>query len=442
MGSALGCADWVAWDLHGVCLLGGMGSVRVRPAGCLVSVGALLAAWPETRGAGILGPRPQPRFKGGWFLDAGVARVVEVFWLDGRVGEGASEEGATATAYFDGNPAREELGGAGTAGQRDIGEATEVGRGSVLRGGVGIRGGGGSEARGWVDGAADMSLEQEGASGRGWGVIKAAGGCLRGLVGWRSPGRVAGGVFGSRGAGGGGNQSGRYIEGQAEAALGWVGRGLGGRGGGVGVAAGLSVDGRAASDFPSLMVPKRVRGLFTEFVMVTLERMRVDTEDVEAYKLFFWRPRPVLQPVRRGMKKGVAQIIKERCTCLLHREWEGLYAKAPKDRRPRLAPATEETLRKLEELRPAGTSRRQDAGRDRRRVLQEQTLELNGKEFHDVMCEPHKTREGTKCGCRHSLPLLPAKADESVMFLKRQYPPVNVPRRQQHPMTHFQQAAV
>eukprot|EP00854_Cymbomonas_tetramitiformis_P013665 gene13665-biopygen14052 len=61
---------------------------------------------------------------------------------------------------------------------------------------------------------------------------------------------------------------------------------------------GLSVGGCAIRDFPSRMVPKRVRGLFTKCVMAALGRMRLDPEDVEAYKLILLLPRLALQPVR------------------------------------------------------------------------------------------------------------------------------------------------
>ncbi|KAK3273068.1 hypothetical protein CYMTET_18671 [Cymbomonas tetramitiformis] len=181
---------------------------------------------------------------------------------------------------------------------------------------------------------------------------------------------------------------------------------------------GLRVDECAVSDFPSLMVPKKLWGLFTECVMVALRRMRVDTEDVEACKLFFLLPRLVLQPVQQGVKQGVAQVIKERCARFLRMwEWEGLHAEVPGDQRAvaeageervlrdavrlvkagqlgkaakrlelaKLAPATEETLLKLERLHPAVTGRRQDVGEDRRRELREQALELDEKTFDDVM---------------------------------------------------------
>ncbi|KAK3289147.1 hypothetical protein CYMTET_3418 [Cymbomonas tetramitiformis] len=145
--------------------------------------------------------------------------------------------------------------------------------------------------------------------------------------------------------------------------------------------------------------------------------MRVDTEGVEAYKLFFLLPRLVLQPVQQGVKQVVAQVIKERCARFLRGEWEGLRAEVPGDRRAvaeadeervlqdavrlvkagqlgkavkrlelaKLAPATEETLLKLERLHPAGTGRRQDVGEDRRRELRGQALELDEKTFDDVM---------------------------------------------------------
>eukprot|EP00854_Cymbomonas_tetramitiformis_P009962 gene9962-biopygen10183 len=139
----------------------------------------------------------------------------------------------------------------------------------------------------------------------------------------------------------------------------------------------------------------------------------VDTEDVEAYKLFFLLPRLVVhQPVQKGVKQGVAQVIKERCARFLRGEWEGLHVEVPGDRRAvlaeadeervlrdavrlvkagqlgkaakrlelaKLAPATEETLLKLKQLHPAGTGRGQDVGEDRQRELREQALELDEK---------------------------------------------------------------
>ncbi|KAK3268008.1 hypothetical protein CYMTET_23466, partial [Cymbomonas tetramitiformis] len=51
---------------------------------------------------------------------------------------------------------------------------------------------------------------------------------------------------------------------------------------------GLSVGECAVGDFPSMMVPKKMWGQFTECVMATLQRIPVDMEDVEADKLFFY----------------------------------------------------------------------------------------------------------------------------------------------------------
>ena len=237
------------------------------------------------------------------------------------------------------------------------------------------------------------------------------GGCLAGYAQRCAPAQVGGGSGGRCDPRATGQAQGQHgvaglvgdPEGLGEAGWTWL--------------RGLSVEECAVSDFPSLMVPKGLWGLFTECVMVALRRMRVDTEDVEAYKLFFLLPRLVLQPVQQGVKQGVAQVIKERCTRFLRGEWEGLHADVPGDRRAvaeadeervlrdavrlvkagqlgkaakrleraKLAPATEETLRKLEQLHPAGTGRRQDVGEDRRRELQEQALELDEKTFDDVM---------------------------------------------------------
>eukprot|EP00854_Cymbomonas_tetramitiformis_P034038 gene34038-biopygen5670 len=108
---------------------------------------------------------------------------------------------------------------------------------------------------------------------------------------------------------------------------------------------GMSVGACAVSDCPSLMVPKRLRGLFTECVMLALARMRVDPEDLEAYKLFLLVLRLVLQPVPQGLKKGVAQVIRERCDRFMRGEWEGLFAEAPEGRRVTAGAGEERVLR-------------------------------------------------------------------------------------------------
>ncbi|KAK3263561.1 hypothetical protein CYMTET_27644 [Cymbomonas tetramitiformis] len=198
---------------------------------------------------------------------------------------------------------------------------------------------------------------------------------------WRAEGcMTTGGGGGLLGAGGqhGGDSLVVDLDGLGEAGWTWL--------------RALSVDECAVSDFPSMMVPKKLWGLFTECVMVALRRTRVDTEDVKAYKLFFLLPRLVLQPVQQGVKQGVAQVIKERCARFLRGEWEGLHAEAGQLGKAakrlelaKLAPATEETLLKLERLHPAGTGRRQDVGEDRRRELREQALELDEMTFDVVM---------------------------------------------------------
>ncbi|KAK3269465.1 hypothetical protein CYMTET_22092 [Cymbomonas tetramitiformis] len=128
---------------------------------------------------------------------------------------------------------------------------------------------------------------------------------------------------------------------------------------------GLSIDEYAVSDYPSLMAPKRMRGLFTECAMVALRRVRVDTEDVDAYKLFFLLPRLILQPVQKGEKKGVAQVIKERCVRFLRGDWEELHAEGRRHRA-------------IDGLRPRQMrSRRREVEEDRRRELQAQALELD-----------------------------------------------------------------
>ncbi|KAK3265770.1 hypothetical protein CYMTET_25571 [Cymbomonas tetramitiformis] len=142
--------------------------------------------------------------------------------------------------------------------------------------------------------------------------------------------------------GGGGSRGNRRAEGQAQGQLGvrelmrdpevlgeagrtWL--------------RGLSVGERAVGDYPSLMVPKKVWGLFT--MQVCDGRTRED-------------------PDEHGGRRGVHTV---------------LFAPAP----------GEEMLWKLERLHPPGTSRRQDVGRDRRRELQKQSLELDEKTFNDVM---------------------------------------------------------
>ncbi|KAK3278581.1 hypothetical protein CYMTET_13486 [Cymbomonas tetramitiformis] len=127
--------------------------------------------------------------------------------------------------------------------------------------------------------------------------------------------------------------------------------------------------------------------------MVALARMRVDPEDLETYELFLLAPCLVLQPVSQGLKKGVAQVIRER------RCWGGtgspgwvwlvkaghLEKAVKRLELAKLAPATEETLRRLEQLHPAGTGRRREVEGDRRQELQGQALELDGRVFDDVM---------------------------------------------------------
>ncbi|KAK3251624.1 hypothetical protein CYMTET_39043 [Cymbomonas tetramitiformis] len=170
---------------------------------------------------------------------------------------------------------------------------------------------------------------------------------------------------------------------------------------------GLSVGGCAVSDVPSLMAPKEGLGviflggavglgpskvgLFSECVMVALQRMRVDP-DVEVYKLFFLSPRLVLQPVQRGKKKGVAKISKDRCTRFRRGRAAG-KGRAKRLESAKLASATEETL---EQLYFVGTGRRRDVVRDRCQELQEQALELDEKAFTDVTCDmPWASGQGT-----------------------------------------------
>ncbi|KAK3233984.1 hypothetical protein CYMTET_55745 [Cymbomonas tetramitiformis] len=105
-----------------------------------------------------------------------------------------------------------------------------------------------------------------------------------------------------------------------------------------------------------------------QWMMVTLEKMWENPAEDKAYKLLLLLPRPVLQPVWRGEKKDVTRIIEERCNRFLHGGTAGnavqrlLLAKLAAQRLlfDKLAPATEETLRKLEEFHPAGTSSSQE----------------------------------------------------------------------------------
>ncbi|KAK3238690.1 hypothetical protein CYMTET_51318 [Cymbomonas tetramitiformis] len=436
-----------------------------------------------------------------------VGTLVEVYWpgerswYGGRLGGGASVEGATVIEYLDGNPEREEVfledrprdpgdhdgflsrrGGGRRVGVKTVGGwSREAEKGLLMgwrrlpRGDVGAGAGGETEGVSGEDGAGvdglaggmavssgegvegpHLSLRLE-LSGRSAGVSvdlgsgavavgqsggeEAVGVAGEGVHGVRLGTRTVGAERGAdvAGVGGaveplrplGGASGGTIGSAQLEGSGGRKGAGQRGQHGGESLVGdpdglgeagwtwlrGASVDECAVSVFPSLMVPKKLWGLFTECVMVALRRMRVDTEDVEAYKLLFLLPRLVLQPVQQGVKQGVAQVIKERCARFLRGEWEGLHAEVPGDRRAvaeaneervlrdavrlvkdgqlgkaakrlelaKLAPATEETLLKLERLHPAGTGRRQDVGEDRRRELGGQALELDEKTFDDVM---------------------------------------------------------
>ncbi|KAK3240909.1 hypothetical protein CYMTET_49284 [Cymbomonas tetramitiformis] len=89
---------------------------------------------------------------------------------------------------------------------------------------------------------------------------------------------------------------------------------------------------------------EEVPGLFTECVMVALRRMRVDAEDVEGYKL--------------GASRRVMAVVGEE-QMLRDAVWSvkaGQLEKAVKRLElAKLAPATKETLAKLEQVHPAGT---------------------------------------------------------------------------------------
>ncbi|KAK3251828.1 hypothetical protein CYMTET_38854 [Cymbomonas tetramitiformis] len=146
-----------------------------------------------------------------------------------------------------------------------------------------------------------------------------------------------------------------------------------GEGGGVMGGSGSRRTLGGGGDCPSLMVPKRLRGLFTECVMVALARMRVDPEDLEAYKLFFLVPRLVLQSVPLGLKKAGEGGAAGECG-----EKAGVGQAGSGD-------GGDPALRRLEQLHQAGTGRRQEVEGDRRRELQEQAIKLDGRVFDDVM---------------------------------------------------------
>ncbi|KAK3244254.1 hypothetical protein CYMTET_46126, partial [Cymbomonas tetramitiformis] len=146
---------------------------QVNPADCRVSDGALLGGWP----------RPCPFL--GWRC-SGRASVI------GLVGEGASEEGTILIAYFDGDPAREELDRAGMEGMAsrlDSGGAMEVedegvgevpGRKAVVgTGAIGKRRG---RRRGNSGGGGGLSGNREGLGEVGWAWLRElnADGCARG----------------------------------------------------------------------------------------------------------------------------------------------------------------------------------------------------------------------------------------------------------------------
>ncbi|KAK3263239.1 hypothetical protein CYMTET_27946 [Cymbomonas tetramitiformis] len=360
-----------------------------------------------------------------------VGTLVEVYWpgerswYGGRLRGEASVEGATVIEYLDGNPEREEVfledrprgpgehdgflsrrGGGRRVAVRTVDSWSREAEKGLLVGWRRLSWGDGGCAVADAGASADAGVvsSEEGMKGPHLSLRLELSGRSEGEGADLGDGSVASGHAGggeAMGMAGAGAARRRGLEvdpdGLGEAGWTWL--------------RGLSVDECVVSDFPSLMVPKKLWGLFTECVMVALWRMRLDTEVFEACKLFFLLPRLVLQPVQQGVKQGVAQVIKERRARFLRGEWEGMHAEVPGDRRAvaevdeervlrdtvrlvkagqlgkaakrlelaKLAPATEETLLKLERLHPAGTGRRQDVGEDRRRELREQALELDEK---------------------------------------------------------------
>ncbi|KAK3283509.1 hypothetical protein CYMTET_8793 [Cymbomonas tetramitiformis] len=370
-------------------------------------------------------------------------------WFGGRVGAGGSGEGVTVIEYFDGNPVREEVflegeprgpgghddrlfrrnGGRQTTVEAVGSWSREVEKGLLMgwrRLPQGDGGGGGGE----VVGVGDVGVGGE-AWPLGWVVrggveephlslrLEVSGGAfggVRGAVVCPVDGCTVGRLASRRALTGHFRRSHpdasnhllsvagltRCPEASCGALLAETGlRQHRSRGGGcaAGVAQrcepvrvegeGGGRDGRQrGSDFPSLMVPKRLRGLFTECAMVALARMRVDPEDLARGVQAVLIGPALGAPAGAGGSScdaGEERVLRD----AVRRVKAGQLGKAAKRLElAKLAPATEETLRRLEQLHPAGTGRRREVEGDRRRELQEQALELDGRVFDDVMRNP------------------------------------------------------
>ncbi|KAK3239377.1 hypothetical protein CYMTET_50695 [Cymbomonas tetramitiformis] len=369
-------------------------------------------------------------------------------WFGGRVGAGGSGEGVTVIEYFDGNPVREEVflegeprgpgghddrlfrrnGGRQTTVEAVGSWSREVEKGLLMGWRRLPQGDGGGEV-GEVVGVGDVGVGREawplGWVVRGWGGGTSSlapaggvgGGALRaGAVVCPVDGCTVGRLASRRALTGHFRRSHpdasnhllsvagltRCPEASCGALLAETGlRQHRSRGGGcaAGVAqrcepvrvegeGGGVMGGSGGSDFPSLMVPKRLRGLFTECAMVALARMRVDPEDLARGVQAVLIGPALGAPAGAGGSScdaGEERVLRD----AVRRVKAGQLGKAAKRLElAKLAPATEETLRRLEQLHPAGTGRRREVEGDRRRELQEQALELDGRVFDDVMRNP------------------------------------------------------
>ncbi|KAK3258186.1 hypothetical protein CYMTET_32760 [Cymbomonas tetramitiformis] len=292
-----------------------------------------------------------------------VGTLVEVYWPDAGANADASV-GADGVAK---GVSRE----VGATGVDDLAGGMAVSSGEGVRalichfgwncrafGGEGADLGGGSVASGHVGGGEAMGMAV--------GPLRPLGDASGGAGGstqlrwrwWAEGGMTAGGGGGLLGAGVGGGSGGRgnlRAAGQAQ-----------GQHGGEGLV--VDPDGLGEAGWTWL------RGL----------------KNVEAYKLFFVLPRLVLQPVQRGVKQGVAQVIKERCARFLRGEWEGLHAEVPGDRRAVAGADEERVLRDAVWLVKAGQLGKaaKEAGVGQAGIGEggdvAEALELDEKTFDDV----------------------------------------------------------
>ncbi|KAK3250615.1 hypothetical protein CYMTET_40019 [Cymbomonas tetramitiformis] len=285
-----------------------------------------------------------------------VGTLVEVYWpgerswYGGRLGGGASVEGATVIEYLDGNPEREEV---------------------FL------------EDRPRGPGDHDGFLSRRG-GGRRVGV-KTVGGWSREaekglLMGWRRLPR------GDAGAGAGG---------ETEGVSGEDGAGVDGLAGGMASAARLT------------RCPEQSCGHIPSETGLRQHQERTSRPTSCSFYSRAWFFSRSSRGVAQVIKERCARFLRGEWEGL-HAEVPGdqrAVAEADEELRDavrlvkagqlgkatkrlelaKLAPVTEETLLKLERLHPAWTGRRQDVGEDRRRELQGQALELDEKTFDDVM---------------------------------------------------------